>query len=119
MLAGGPLLPQTASNSAADELFERTVRPVLTKKCATCHTDSQLGGLRVDSRENLLKGGKSGPSIIPGKPEESSLIRVVASNDDRVRMPLGGERLSSEEIADLTAWVRSGAPWPKSEAAAA
>src|SRR5262245_65026838 len=83
------------------EFFETRVRPVLVNNCFACHTNSQLGGLRLDSREAALKGGKSGPALIPGDPEESRLIRAIKQADPKQRMPRGG-RLKDHEIADLT-----------------
>jgi hypothetical protein len=53
------------------EFFETRVRPVLVKNCYACHTNSMMGGLRLDSAAAVQKGGKSGPPIVPGKPEES------------------------------------------------
>jgi hypothetical protein len=96
------------------EFFETRIRPILANNCFACHTSSKLGGLEVNSRENLLHGGKSGPAIVPGKPEESLLIRAVRQQDAKLKMPMGG-RLKDEEIADLTAWVKIGAPWPQSK----
>jgi len=54
----------------AEQFFESKVRPILTNNCYQCHTGASSGGLRVDSREALIKGGKTGPSVIPGKPED-------------------------------------------------
>ena len=93
------------------EFFELRIRPILANNCYACHTSSKLGDLQVDSREHLLKGGKSGPAIVPGKPEESLLIRAVRHDDSRLKMPLGG-KLADQEISDLVTWVASGAPWP-------
>ena len=99
--------------AAADptEFFETRVRPVLANNCYSCHATSESGGLRLDSRQRILKGGKSGAAVIPGKPDESLLIRAVRQVDSRLKMPLGG-RLRDDEIADLTKWVELGAPWP-------
>lgn len=97
--------------SAGAEFFESRVRPVLAKNCYNCHTQSEQGGLRLDSRERILDGGKSGPAIVPGKPEESLLIRAIKQTDERLKMPLGG-RLKPEEIEDLASWIKMGAPWP-------
>src|SRR5262245_48135875 len=94
------------------DFFETRIRPILVANCFTCHTHSKLGGLQLDSRAALLKGGKSGPAIAPGKPEESLLIRAVLQKDAKLKMPMGG-RLKDQEIADLTSWVRIGAPWPE------
>jgi mono/diheme cytochrome c family protein len=100
---------------ADEDVLQRSVPPILLKKCAPCHTTSALGGLQVDSRQNLLKGGKSGPAIVPGKPEASLLIRAISSTDDRLKMPMGAEKLSVQQISDITAWVKKGAPWPKND----
>jgi len=106
--------PLAAQTGDAEEFFETRVRPVLANSCHACHTGSELGGLRVDSRESLLKGGKSGPAIVPGKPEESLLIRAVQQVDEKLKMPMGS-KLKGQEIADLTEWVKAGAPWPESK----
>src|SRR5437867_2295173 len=110
LLSSVPVLRAAPQNDPL-EFFETRIRPVLANNCFACHTSSQMGGLQLDSRENLLKGGKSGPAIVPGKPEQSLLIRAVNQTDERLKMPLGG-RLKDQEIADLTAWVKIGAPWP-------
>jgi mono/diheme cytochrome c family protein len=105
--------PAGSGAPADEEFFETRIRPVLAKSCFACHTNSELGGLRVDSRDNLLKGGKSGPAVVPGKPEASLIIKAVSQLDERLRMPLAGKKLSQEEISDLSSWVKSGAYWPK------
>src|SRR5262249_44516638 len=92
------------------EFFEKRIRPVLSAKCYACHMTSKLGGLRLDSRDAILAGGNSGPVIVPGKPDNSLLIREVAQG----RMPKTGEHLTAQEIADLTSWIQAGAPWPES-----
>jgi hypothetical protein len=65
-----------AFSAAADprEQFETKVRPVLASNCYACHTQSAMGGLRLDSRESIMKGGGNGPALIPGKPGESRRI---------------------------------------------
>ena len=73
---------QTVPEFTAEQLeaFETNIRPLLVKHCYECHsTDSKSlkGGLLVDSREGLLKGGDSGTAIVPGKPEDSLLISSV------------------------------------------
>src|SRR5262245_15431527 len=97
----------------SEELFERRIRPLLVEKCYACHTQSQLGGLRIDSRETLLKGGNSGPAIVPGNPEQSLLIQAVSRTLERLKMP-PQEKLKDTEIAALSDWVRAGAFWPES-----
>src|SRR5580700_6018882 len=97
---------------AADEFFETKIRPILANNCYACHTASQLGDLRVDSREALLKGGKSGPAIAPGDPEQSLLIIAIRQTNDKLKMPMGG-KLKKDEVDALTEWVRGGAVWPE------
>src|SRR4029077_11418511 len=69
------------------------------------------GGLRLDSRDGLLTGGKSGPAIVPGDPEKSLLIQAVRQTRETLKMPKGG-RLKPAEVDALTEWVKAGAPWP-------
>lgn len=105
------LAASLAHAAATDEFFETRVRPVFAKNCYACHTDSQMGGLRLDSGEAVKKGGKSGPPIVPGKPDDSLLIQAIRQTHDRLKMPPGG-KLKDEEIAAITEWVKSGAVWP-------
>ena len=95
------------------EFFETRIRPLLVNNCFTCHTDNEMGDLRLDSRSSLLRGGKSGPAVVAGKPEESLLIRAVRQVGE-LKMPLEG-KLSQQEVADLTAWVQMGVPWPEEQ----
>ncbi|NNE20008.1 MAG: DUF1549 domain-containing protein, partial [Myxococcales bacterium] len=97
---------------AGVDLFENKVRPVLAENCFSCHTQTKLGGLRLDSREALLEGGKSGPAVVPGEPGKSLLIKAVRHEIEDMKMPMGG-KLADEQIASLTEWVEQGAPWPE------
>ena len=120
----GPLflaLSATAAEQAAPptaaqlEFFEKEVRPVLADHCYKCHgPKKQKSGLRVDSRELILKGGEVGPVVVPGKPESSRLILAInhAKAKDVEPMPSADEKISAKEIAALTEWVRQGLPWP-------
>src|SRR3954452_9856011 len=101
--------PSGAADPRSPEYFETRVRPVLAANCYDCHTDERMGGLRVDSRESLLKGGRSGPAIVPGDPEQSLLIAAVRQTG-KLKMPKGGQ-LTPEEIAVLADWVKAGAVW--------
>ncbi len=93
------------------EFFETKVRPVLAEKCFSCHGEAkQKGGLRLDSRESLLKGGDSGAAIVPGDAQKSLLLRAV-HYDGELKMPPAG-KLSDENIAALTQWIQNGAVWP-------
>ena len=106
-------------NGADDsvEFFEKKIRPVLVEHCYQCHgaeSKELQGELRLDVKAGWQLGGGSGkPAIVPGKPEESPLIRAVRHDSDASAMPPSKPRLSDEIIADLTAWVRMGAPDPR------
>jgi hypothetical protein len=106
------LSAQTAPAASAD-FFESKIRPVLANNCYNCHGNSQLGGLRLDSRDGLLKGGKTGPAIVPGDAEKSLLIRAIQQTGSTLKMPQGG-KLKDEEIENIVAWVNAGASWPAS-----
>ncbi|MDQ1471927.1 MAG: hypothetical protein QOJ99_3407 [Bryobacterales bacterium] len=97
----------------AGEFFEASVRPLLVSRCHACHGETAAGGLRLDSVQGVLKGGKSGPAIVPGKPEESLLIQAVAQTHPRLKMPPNG-KLDAQEVANLDKWIRDGAVWPES-----
>jgi hypothetical protein len=113
--AGGAL---SCSAQESEQLFEAKIRPVLAVKCFRCHGDGkESGGLRVDSREALLKGGESGPALVPSKPGESLLIRAIERHADVSAMPPENEKaLRADEVADFVAWVKAGANWPESTA---
>src|SRR5215203_7552814 len=65
--AGAGAAAQAPSpGAAANELFETRVRPLLAANCYACHADAAMAGLRVDSREGLLRGGETGPALVPG-----------------------------------------------------
>ena len=98
------------------EAFETNIRPLLVRHCYECHSsDSKVvkGGLLLDSRKALLKGGDSGASIIPGKPDESLLISSVKYQS--YEMPPAG-KLTEKEVELLSQWIANGAPWPASDA---
>ncbi len=102
--------------SAREKFFEQNIRPLLVEKCYSCHaTKKQKGGLRLDSIEAILKGGESGPAVVPGKPDESLLVAAI--NYAGPEMPPDG-KLAPEKVAVLTRWVASGATWPAGDRAA-
>jgi len=101
--------------ASTPEFFETKVRPVLANNCYACHTNSALGGLRLDSREAMLKGGGRGAALVPGDPDKSLLITAVRQTDENLKMPQGG-KLKDAELEDLVAWVKAGAVWPAGSA---
>jgi mono/diheme cytochrome c family protein len=117
VFAAAHSLSAQATNAGTPEFFETRIRPILANNCFGCHTNSQLGGLRLDTLEGMKTGGKRGPAVVPGDPEKSLLIKAVKQADADLKMPYGG-KLKANEIADLEAWVKGGAAWPASTAAA-
>ena len=112
-----------AAEPTAEQIrhFESAVRPVLVEHCLKCHgPDKEWGSLRVDSREALLKGGDTGPALVPGQPDESLLIRAIRHLDADLQMPPPpkNEKLSERQIADLTLWIKQGAAFPESKSTA-
>lgn len=110
------LAPATVGSDQPDALFETKIRPVLTGTCFTCHGDAKTsGGLRVDSRAALVKGGDSGPAIVPGNAEDSLLIQAIRRLEHVSVMPPQAEfALRPDQVSDFQAWVAAGAPWPSS-----
>jgi hypothetical protein len=93
------------------EFFEKSVRPILVERCLECHNaEKHRGGLRLDSRAAMMKGGDTGPVMVPHKPDESRFIAVL-SHKEIVKMP-PKQKLKDEEIEALVKWVKMGAPWP-------
>src|SRR5215468_2075630 len=99
-----------AQAPSPEDFFAQRVRPVLAENCLACHDATAMGGLRLDSREGLLKGGKSGPVIVVGDPDKSLLLTAVRQTGT-LKMPMGGARLSEAKIADLSEWIKNGAVW--------
>ncbi|MEQ2007763.1 MAG: PSD1 and planctomycete cytochrome C domain-containing protein, partial [Limisphaerales bacterium] len=120
-----PVAPAAATAAATltaqqSAFFEDKIRPLLAAHCLKCHSAAEgktKGGLALDSRDGTLKGGDSGPAVVPGNPDKSSLIRAVRYTDSNLQMPPKGEKLSDAQIADLVAWVKMGAPDPRTGAA--
>src|SRR5438105_3198248 len=103
------------------EFFEKKIRPLLVQHCYECHSKDAKklkGGLRVDGRSQLLKGGDNGPVLLPGDAAKSKLLQAVKYADVDLQMPPKG-KLPANAIADLEAWVKNGAAWPSEETDAA
>src|SRR5205823_4515254 len=98
--------------------FEAKIRPVLVEHCYKCHSTEgkkQQGGLHLDTRDALRKGGDSGPVVVPGKPAESRLVKAVRYDDSDLKMPPKG-KLPDAVIADLEKWIALGAQDPRGSA---
>jgi mono/diheme cytochrome c family protein len=104
--------PAAAPGARAVEFFESRVRPILVENCFACHgPKKQKNGLRLDSKASVLKGGDTGPVVVPGNSDASLLVRAVRYGGD-TKMPPNG-KLPAEAIDTLTEWVKMGAPWPE------
>jgi hypothetical protein len=111
-LAVAPAFGEAPPNHA-DGLFEQKILPVLTGTCFPCHGGEKVkGGLRLDSRASILKGGDSGPAIVPGDPDSSLIVQAIR-HEDGLAMPPKKPRLPDPTIADFERWVKLGAPDPR------
>ncbi|MBI1321958.1 DUF1553 domain-containing protein [bacterium] len=103
-----------AQDAASVKAFESDVRPILSRHCIRCHQEkTRKGGLDLTSAATMLKGGDTGPAIVPGNAAESLMVEAIGYDTD-LRMPPRG-RLSDDEISRLKAWIDRGAVWPKGE----
>ena len=94
--------------------FKRDIQPLFESRCTMCHGEAQqLSGLRLDRRSAAMRGGYSGPVIVPHKSAESKLVHITAGTVKDVIMPPVGDRLSAREIGLLRTWIDQGAPWPE------
>lgn len=110
------LLLQEVGTAADDVDYVRNVKPILSTHCYACHgVLKSEAALRLDTAAAALKGGDSGPTLVPGKPDASELIRRVTSDDESVRMPAEGKPLSKDQIAILSKWIGQGARAPADE----
>lgn len=95
----------------AIEFFQTKIQPLLKASCLGCHgAQRPRAGLRLDSRESILKGGASGPAAVPGDPDKSLIIKAVKWDDPDLKMP-PRHKLSDDQIADLKHWVELGLPY--------
>lgn len=117
-----PLLAKADANASNAAFFESKIRPLLADRCYECHSAStkQKGGLLLDSKAGWQHGGDSGPALLPGKPEQSLLIKAVQWTDPDLQMPpkKSGGKLTDRQIADLVEWVARGAFDPRTNGTA-
>ncbi len=95
--------------------FESRIRPVLIEHCYKCHNSAKRtdSGLALDHRKAMLRGGDTGPIIVPGKPAQSRLLTILRHEVQGFEMPKEGPRLDDRIIADFEKWIASGAPDPR------
>ena len=93
--------------------FVRDVRPILESRCYECHGPRKVKGrLRLDLKSSAIKGGLTGPAVIPGNADDSLLVRRVLGLDGEDRMPKDKDPLPDPQVALLRAWIAQGAAWP-------
>lgn len=109
-IAGGVVAADDSREAL--RFFETEIRPLLAAECYDCHgAEKSKGGLRLDHRELILKGGETGAALVPGKPEESLLVEAIHRGDEDFSMP-PKKALKAEQVAALEKWIALGAPWP-------
>ncbi|MBY0514754.1 MAG: PSD1 and planctomycete cytochrome C domain-containing protein [Gemmataceae bacterium] len=118
-----PAASHAADDPKAVEFFEAKIRPVLVEQCYKCHSEQAekekklRGGLKLDTKANWLKGGDTGPAIVPGKPTEGSLLASLKYGGDTQMPPKG--KLPDGVITDFEKWIKDGAADPRTGTTAA
>ncbi len=103
-----------AGTDERGDFFEAKIRPLLTTRCQSCHGVSRSAGLRLDSREAILRGGRSGAAIVVGEPENSLLFQAISYTHNSLKMPPAASKLDGVEVEAVARWIREGAVWPES-----
>lgn len=107
---------QKDSHREAIDFFEKRIRPILVEHCYECHSvkASELqGGLNLDNRAAVIRGGESGPVVVPGKPDASRLLQALRHSSDEVSGMPPDKELPDEVVADFERWIRLGLPDPR------
>ncbi len=104
-------------DASRPEYYTTRVKPILDANCARCHGGlNRRGGLNLDTREAMLKGGHDGSALVPGDPDKSLLVRLIRHQgpaDDPMDMPPKRPKLSDADIAVVAQWVKAGAVMPQ------
>jgi len=103
-------------DASKPEYFTTRVKPIIDANCGRCHEGTNhRGGLSLDTRESMLKGGHDGTVLVPGDPAKSLLVRLIRHEgpaNDPMPMPPKGDKLSDADIAVVEKWVKAGAIMP-------
>jgi cytochrome c len=114
----GTQLQHVAAQDGADKpaFYTEKVRPILQTNCGKCHLDiNKKGGLSLETHASTLKGGRDGVVVVPGDPAGSMLVKLIRHEgppDDPKPMPPKAPKISDEDIATITAWIKAGAVMP-------
>ncbi len=124
VLCGGALEAADGKELAKTDFFEKHIRPVLVESCYECHSarsEKLRGGLMLDTKDGLLKGGDSGAALVPGNPDKSLILQTMRheTKDSDLHMPPKKDKLSDAILSDFENWIRMGAPDPRTEKAVA
>ena len=109
------VFPALADRASAQPVFARTgeAMQLLESRCMRCHDHGKTrGGLSLATRETLLRGGDTGPAIVPGSAAKSLLYQLVTRTDESA-MPQSGPRLTAAQVKLLAAWIEAGAPYDR------
>ena len=119
VLSTSLLVADEKPNPASFDFFEASIRPVLVDQCYSCHSveaekkKKLRGGLYLDSRSGVHKGGDSGPAVVPGKPQESLIVKALRGKGDLSMPPK--HLLPASVVADFERWIEMGVPDPRDE----
>src|SRR5262245_29631650 len=114
LLVHGSAAPAAEDDPKGIDFFEKNIRPILVANCYQCHSASSKelkGDLRLDTKEGIRKGGESGAALVPGKPEESLIVKALR-HEDGLEMP-PKEKLPGSVVANFVKWIEIGAPDPR------
>jgi mono/diheme cytochrome c family protein len=117
VILGGVRPAEAHDDASKPEYYTTKVKPLLDANCARCHGgENHRGGLNMDTRESLLKGGHDGVVVVPGDPANSLLVKLIRHEgpaDDPMDMPPKKPKLSDVDIQVVTDWIKAGAVMPQ------
>ncbi|MEP6756685.1 MAG: c-type cytochrome domain-containing protein [Chthonomonadales bacterium] len=114
------MIISTVTVAQADVKFSRDIAPILIANCIGCHGErSNAGSFRAHNYQSLMRAGRSGlPSIVPGQPEKSNMLKLLLSTSPTDRMPSNDDPLKPAQLAAITTWIKEGAKFDGSDPAA-
>jgi mono/diheme cytochrome c family protein len=111
-----PPVAGSTTDASTAEFYTGHVKPIFQKHCFRCHAGmNRRGGLSMATRAGIMKGGKTGPDIVPGDPDASLMVRLIrhqGPDKDPGPMPSKSSKLADADIATVEQWIRAGALMP-------